>query len=174
MRKWTAMLATLMIVGNAGKAVGQTLPSAPVFNVNTDDELVLKTLPAARMACPGLDRYADQFESVRVENHFRTSIVFHVPEASKVPDAYKAGGHNCFIEIENDGGAILVEKLACKSVCLDQVKVPDGQLKLKLESEEDIKRRECLTSYDYDPATKETFELPKPEHCAKGRAATNG
>lgn len=128
MKKECSVLAVSLLMG-----CGAESPKAPVaFNINTDNELVLKTLPATRMACPGLDKYAGDFQDVRVENHYRTTIVFHVPDQSRIPDAYKAGGHNCFIEIEGDGSAILIEKLACKSVCLNQLDVPDGQLKLTL------------------------------------------
>ncbi|MFD2645115.1 hypothetical protein [Pseudomonas japonica] len=173
MRKWSAVLITLAIAGCGEKVPEQSQSSASVFTVETKDDLVRKALPATRLACPGLDRYASQFDNVRVEKHFRTSIVFHIPEDSTVPESYKAGGQNCFVEIEDDRSAIVVEKLACKSVCLDKLNVPDGQLKLELASDDEVKRRECLTSYDYDPATKTTFELPQPAHCAKSSTGTN-
>lgn len=38
---------------------------------------------------------------------------------------------------------------------------------------DDRKTRECLTSYDYNPATQKVFEVPKPEHCSKSRPATD-
>lgn len=173
MRKWIAVLAALLVAGCGDKAAEQPKPSSSVFTVQTKDELVLKALPATRLACPGLDKYATQFEDVRVEPLYRTSIVFHVSETAKVPDAYKANGHNCFVEIEGDASAILIEKSACKSICLDEVAVPDGQLKLDLASDEEVKRRECLTSYDYDPVTQKTFEVQKPAHCSKSGVETN-
>ncbi|TBV10238.1 hypothetical protein DNK08_07105 [Stutzerimonas kirkiae] len=122
---------------------GKEPPKEPsVFNVDTQDELVIKSLPATRQACPGLNRYASDFQDIRVEQQYRTTIVFHIPERSGIPDAYKAGGHNCFLEIEGDGSAIFLEKLACKSVCLDKVDVPDGQLRLGLVSEEEAKHKD--------------------------------
>ncbi|WP_165672235.1 hypothetical protein [Metapseudomonas otitidis] len=102
------------------------------FGVTADDQLVRKALPSIRQACPGLDKYADQFESVRVENQYRTTVVFDIPDAARIPSAYKAGGHTCFLEIDDKGSTLFIEKLACKSVCLDQVDVPEGQLKLPL------------------------------------------
>lgn len=163
MKKGCLVLAVALLTG-----CGEEAPKGPVqFSVDTKDELVLKVLPATRLACPGLSRYSHDFQDVRVEQQYRTAIVFHVPDHSSIPDTYKAGGHNCFIEIEGDGSAILIEKLACKSVCLDQLDVPAGQLKLTLASDEEVKLRECLTSYDYDPTTQKTFEKPKPEHCQK-------
>lgn len=112
-----------------GCDTGSTLTT---FGVTSDDPLVGKALPGIRQACPGLDKYAGQFESVRVESHYRTAVVFDIPEAARIPDAYKAGGHTCFLEIDGDGSTLYIEKLACKSVCLDQFDVPEGQLKLPL------------------------------------------
>lgn len=107
----------------------------PVFTVATNDELVINTLPAIREACPGLDKYAHSFETIRVESHFRTAILFDVPESTTIPAAYKAGGHTCYVEIDSDGKSIYIEKLACKSICLDQLNTPDGQLKIALSKE---------------------------------------
>ncbi|KAB0531346.1 MULTISPECIES: hypothetical protein [Pseudomonas] len=103
-----------------------------VFSVPSDDPLVIKMLPAVRQVCPGLDKYSQEFERVRVEENFRTSILFDVPESASIPDAYKAGGHTCYIEIDSKGRSIFIEKLACKSICLDQLETPDGQLKIDL------------------------------------------
>lgn len=106
--------------------------SQVTFGVTSDDPLIEKTLPSIRQACPGLDKYAGQFESVRVESQYRTAVVFDIPDAARLPDAFKAGGHTCFLEIDDNGSTLFIEKLACKSVCLDQVDVPEGQLKLPL------------------------------------------
>ena len=158
-------LLILVVALQAG--CGDEGPKAvTTFAVDTQDELVTKVLPATRLACPGLNKYASEFDSVRVEQQYRTAIVFHIPESSSIPASYKAGGHNCFIEIEKDASAILVEKAACKSVCLDQLDVPDGQLKLALASDEEVKRKECLTVFSVDPETKQVVALPKPKHCA--------
>lgn len=114
-------------------ACGGDAPKQPtVFNVATKDELVLASLPSIRQACPGLDKYAGSFQGSRVEEQFRTTIAFDINERNAIPEPYKAAGHRCFVEIEKDGSAILIEKNACKSVCLDQLDVPDGQLKLAL------------------------------------------
>ncbi|MBT2294531.1 hypothetical protein [Pseudomonas fluorescens] len=106
-----------------------------VFTVTSNDELVVNTLPAIRDACPGLDKYAQSFENVRVGGHFRTAILFDVPESITIPATYQAGGHTCYIEIDSDGKTIYIEKLACKSICLDQLDTPDGQLKIGLAQE---------------------------------------
>lgn len=102
------------------------------FKIKTSDPLIKTALPAIRSVCPGLDKYAPQFSNLRVEQQFRTAITFEVSSSSRIPDAYKAGGHTCFIEVDADGKDIFIEKKACKSVCLDQVSTPDGQLKLSL------------------------------------------
>lgn len=129
MNKGLLMLSVLLLAG-----CGEEAPKASaVFSVNTQDKLVTNALPAIHQACPGLNKYADDFQDVRVEEQFRTTIVFQIPEHNSIPEAYKADGHNCFVEIEGDGRSIVIEKLACKSVCLDRLDVPDGQLKLKLE-----------------------------------------
>jgi hypothetical protein len=165
MKKWTSPLIAVVLVGCGESQPEQATSVRSVFTVDTKDELVIKALPATRLACPGLDRYASQFEDVRVEQQYRTAIVFYIPENTEIPDVYKAGGNNCFVEIAPDGSDIFVEKMACKSVCLDQVNTPDGQLKIALASDEEVKQRECLTVFDLDPKTKETVALPKPAHC---------
>lgn len=106
--------------------------ASSVFSVPSDDPLVMKALPAIRQACPGLDKYSQSFENTRVEDNFRTSILFNIPEQARIPEAYKAGGHTCYIEIDSKGNSIFIEKLACKSVCLDQLTTPKGQLKIDL------------------------------------------
>lgn len=111
----------------------ETPPS--VFTVASHDELVVKTLPAIREACPGLDKYAHSFESVRVKGHLRTAILFDVPDSTTIPASYQAGGHTCYVEIDSDGKNIYIEKLACKSICLDQLNTPDGQLRIGLVQE---------------------------------------
>lgn len=118
---------SLVALSGCEKAV-----STSTFSVSSDDPLVMKMLPAVRQACPGLDKYSQFFENVRVEEQFRTSILFDVPESASIPDSYKAGGHTCYIEIDSKGKSIFIEKLACKSICLDQLKTPDGQLKIDL------------------------------------------
>lgn len=110
-------------------------PPTTEFVVVSDNELVTKSLPAIRRACPGLDKYSSSFEKARIENNYRTSILFDVRESSKVPGAYKAEGHTCYLEIDSTGKSIYVEKLACKSICLDQLNTPDGQLKIDLAPE---------------------------------------
>ena len=102
------------------------------FKVITSDPVVVKALPAIRKACPGLDKYAPLFSNIRVEQNYRSAILFEVAESSKIPDTYKAGGNTCFIEVDADGKNIFIEKQACKSICQDQVTTPDGQLKLSL------------------------------------------
>ena len=104
----------------------------PEFKVLTSDAVVTNALPAIRKVCPGLDKYSAQFSNVRVEQQFRTAILFEVSNSSKIPDAYKAGGHTCFVEIDDEGKNIFIEKMACKSICQDQTTTADGQLKLSL------------------------------------------
>ena len=113
-------------------SVCEQASASSVFSVSSDDPLVMKTLPAIRQVCPGLDKYSQAFESVRVEENFRTSILFDIPELARIPDAYKAGGHTCYIEIDSKGKSVFIEKLACKSICLDQLNTPNGQLKIDL------------------------------------------
>ncbi len=127
---WKGVLA---VAFSALAACGGDAPKqTTVFSVPTKDELVLASLPSIRQACPGLDKYSGSFQGNRVEKLFRTTIVFDINERNSIPEPYKASGHSCYVEIEKDGSAILIEKKACKSVCLDQLDVPDGQLKLSL------------------------------------------
>lgn len=110
----------------------QSVLASSVFSVSSEDPLIINTLPAIRQACPGLDKYSQAFENIRVEDNFRTSVVFDVQESNTIPEAYKASGHTCYIEVDSKGKNIFIEKLACKSICLDQMKTPDGQLKIDL------------------------------------------
>lgn len=126
MKRWSLGLTALALVGCGSESAGSK------FSVTTNDTLVANALPAIRQACPGLDKYASQFKAVRVEDNYRTSVVFDIPETAQIPDSYKAGGHSCFVEIDPDGKSIIVEKLACKSVCLDQAETPNGPLKIAL------------------------------------------
>jgi hypothetical protein len=132
MKIWSMALvaAAPLVMSGCGAESAST-----VFTLTSNDPLVSKALPAIRQACPGLDTYASQFKQIRIENNYRTAIVFDIPEAARIPNTYKASGHTCFIEIAPDGSGIFVEKAACKSVCLDQADVPEGQLKLPLVSE---------------------------------------
>jgi len=129
MKNWSMALVVVAPLALLGCGAEST---SSVFTVASNDPLVSKTLPAIRQACPGLNKYTSQFEQVRVENGYRTAVVFDIPESARIPDSYKAYGHTCFIEIESDASSIFIEKAACKSVCLDQASVPDGQLKLPL------------------------------------------
>ena len=124
-----ACLLTLFSLTLSGCGAGS---GSTEFKVVTRDSVVTSALPAIRKVCPGLDKYAAQFSNLRVEQQFRTAILFEVSNSSKIPDAYKAGGHTCFIEIDADGNNIFIEKNACKSVCQDQLTTSEGQLKLSL------------------------------------------
>lgn len=119
-------LALLMLIGCSSETGDSK------FTVVTDNKTVMAALPALRSACPGLDKYSGQLSNVRTENNFRTSVVFDVADSNRIPDAYKAGGNTCFVEIDSDGKTIYIEKQACKSLCLDQVQTPTGQLKIAL------------------------------------------
>lgn len=127
---WILLGLSLSILSGCGKQ-----PTTAEFKVVSDDPLVVQTLPSIRHACPGLDKYSQVFENIRVEGNFRTSILFDVPETARIPDAYKAGGHTCYLEIDSSGKTVFIEKLGCKSICLDQLKTPDGQLKIDLSRE---------------------------------------
>ncbi|HHR0444936.1 TPA: hypothetical protein ACSXXW_000935 [Pseudomonas aeruginosa] len=162
------LVVTMLMTAGCGNEAADAQMATPEriqFKVDTTDSSVLQALPAIRMACPGLDRYSSQFENIRVESLYRTSVVFHIPERASIPKSFMAGGHDCFVEIEPDGKEILIEKTACKSVCLDKKDFTSGQLVLSLASREEVRRHECLTTYGYNPETKETFEFTKPAHC---------
>lgn len=127
---WKGILAGAF--GMLAACGGDASKQSAVFSVATKDELVRASLPSIRQACPGLDKYAGSFQDVRVEEQFRKTIAFDINERNTIPEPFMASGHSCFVEIEKDGSAILIEKKACKSVCLDQLDVPDGQLKISL------------------------------------------
>lgn len=91
------------------------------FNVQTDNPTVNKLLPAIKDLLPGLNRYADQFQNIHVEQNHWLTIAFHIPENTNIPTEYLSQGNNCFIEIDKDASAIKVPKRACKSLALDRV-----------------------------------------------------
>lgn len=118
---------SLLVLSGCGEKA-----TIPEFKVVSDSPLVGKALPAIRQACPGLDKYSQALKNIRVQDNFRTSILFDVTESASIPDAYKVGGHTCYVEIDSTGKSIFIEKLGCKSLCLDQLNTPDGQLKIDL------------------------------------------
>lgn len=128
MKKGVLLLGTLLLAACGDESSRQ----ASAFNVETQDALVVKTLPAIRQACPGLDVYSSEFLNVRVQENYRTTIVFDISETAKLPPLFRAYGHSCFVEISPDGKDIFIDKAPCKSVCLNRSQVPDGQLTLPL------------------------------------------
>ncbi|MHA6676439.1 hypothetical protein ACX43S_08015 [Enterobacter cloacae] len=124
MRKVFLGFALSLLLGCDGGQDG--VPDLPApkpveFNVQTDDVAVNKLLPAIKKLLPGLERYADQFKNIHVEQNHWLTIVFHVPENANIPTEYLSQGNNCFLEINNERTAIKVPKRACKSVVLDRV-----------------------------------------------------
>lgn len=117
-------LVWLMLAGCGG--------SESVFEVSTDNTLVNDLLPKIRQACPGLDAYSSEFVNIRVQDNYRTTIAFDIPQSAKLPPYFMAEGHSCYVEIGGDGAEVFVEKGACKSVCLNRSQVPEGQLVLPL------------------------------------------
>ncbi len=102
------------------------------FRVDTSNALVKSSLPSIRKACPGLDKFASELGAVRIQENLRTTLVFDVPDSAQVPSDYKAAGNTCFIEIEGDGKSAVIEKAACKAICLDRIESPGKQLVLNL------------------------------------------
>jgi len=95
--------------------------ASPVkFSVQTDNVTVNKLLPAIKNLLPGLDQYADQYDNIHIEQNYWLTIAFHIPEEANIPSYYLAHGNNCFIEINREGTAIKIPKIACKSVMLDR------------------------------------------------------
>lgn len=124
MRKMFLALALSLLFGCDSGADGvSNSPSTPSieFSVKTDNVIVNKLLPAIKNLLPGLNRYADQFDNIRVEQNYWLTIEFHVPENANIPKEYLSQRNNCFIEINKEGTAVKVPKRACKSVALDKV-----------------------------------------------------
>lgn len=130
MKARTSTLLGISLLVLAGCEKDQ--PPATPFTVSTDDQRISAASQAIRQACPGLDKYASQLTQPRVQQNFRTAIVFDIPDDARLPEAYKAAGHTCYLEIDARGQTLFIDKLPCKSICLDQVVTPPGQLKLSL------------------------------------------
>lgn len=134
-----------------------------IFSIETNNSIVKRELPFIRQQCPGLDKYAVNFEKFEVsEDSLRsvTTVQFHIKEDNNIPGEYIASGHNCFLFISNDTHEVKISKAACQSVCFDKTDVPGSDLIVKLDKEnvpmtDDGKppREGCLRVFS-----------PKPEH----------
>ncbi|WP_263063023.1 hypothetical protein [Dickeya dadantii] len=117
------LLLLLNGCGDDSKVVSQP-PAAQAesttFRVKTDDVTINKLLPIIRKKLPGLDTYADQFRDIQVEQNYWLTITFQIPQDAKIPNEYLSQRNKCFIEINKEGTAIKVPKVACKSVAFDQ------------------------------------------------------
>ncbi|MDG9783687.1 hypothetical protein [Metapseudomonas otitidis] len=129
MRKEVLLIGAALLGGCSEEA-----QQASSFNVVTQNPLVIEALPSIRQACPGMDIYSSELKNVTVQEYYRTTIVFDVPETAKLPPLFRAGGHTCFIEIDSDGKGIFIDKGPCKSICLNRSQVPEGQLALPLQA----------------------------------------
>jgi len=107
--------------------------SDTIFEVPTDNALVKGSLQSIRQVCPGLDAYSSELTNIKVQNNIRTTIAFDIPAPAKMPPAFMAGGQSCFLELGADGKQVIIEKDACKAVCLNRAQVPDGQMVLSLD-----------------------------------------
>lgn len=109
-----------------------------VFSVETDNPIVKRELPFIRQQCPGLDKYAVNFEKFEVyDDNMRpvTTVQFHIKDVNNIPNDYAASGHNCFLFISNNAQEVKISKSACQSVCFDKADVPGGDLIVKLDKE---------------------------------------
>ena len=124
---------------NADPAEAQSISvEHSVFSVKTDNPIVKRELPFIRQQCPGLDKYAANFEKLEVsEDSIRpvTTVQFHIKDDNNIPNDYAASGHNCFLFISNNAQEVKISKSACQSVCLDKMDVPGGDMILKLDKE---------------------------------------
>ena len=108
------------------------------FSIETDNLIVKNELPFIRQQCPGLDKYAVNFERNGVsDDSLRsvTTIQFHIKEDNNIPSEYTASDHNCFLFISNDTHEVKISKSACQSVCFDKTNVPGGDLIIKIDKE---------------------------------------
>ena len=159
-------LPLVFILSGCGDKADSAETSTPakehsVFNVETDNPVVKRELPFIRQQCPGLDKYAANFENVEVSgDDLRpvTTVQFHIKNENNIPGGYIASDHNCFLFISNDDHEVKISKSACQSVCLDKMDVPGGDLIVKLDKErlpktDDGKapRAGCLTVFSPDP-----------------------
>lgn len=118
---------------------GAAQPTAPTtFNVETDNPIVKRELPFIREECPGLDKYAANFDKFKVyKDGMRpvTTVEFHIKDENNIPGDYIASGHTCFLFISNNAHEVKISKSACQSVCYDRANVPGGDLVVKLDKE---------------------------------------
>ena len=95
-----------------------------------------------RLACPGLDKYTEALEFVKIDNNFnyadrpenqRAWAEYIIKENQNSTPGYILTGNHCFLEISRDGKTLSVDKGACKSLCMDKdLRGTDGALKVEL------------------------------------------
>ena len=143
MTKRKFLLPTIFLLAGCGDNADPAEAQSPsvehsVFSVKTDNPIVKRELPFIRQQCPGLDKYAANFEKFEVsDDSIRpvTTVQFHIKDDNNIPNDYAASGHNCFLFISNNAQEVKISKSACQSVCLDRVDVPGGDMIVKLDKD---------------------------------------
>ncbi|EJX0630352.1 hypothetical protein ODD08_000295 [Salmonella enterica] len=153
-------VCALLLSGCGDDDTAQSTAST-TFNVETDNPIVKRELPFIRQQCPGLDKYAANFDTLKVyEDTSRpvTTVEFHVKKDNNIPGDYIASDNTCFLFISNNAHEVKISKSACQSVCFDKADVPGGDLVVKLDKEKvsrtaDQKppREGCLMVYSPEP-----------------------
>lgn len=113
-----------------------TKMAANAFQVSTLDnispeakDLVSRSLPKIREACPGLEKFGTDLKNNIIHDYMgldekesrKVTIEVVVPNGeSIIPDRYRAWGQHCYLDVSADGSSLSVAKTACKSVCMDE------------------------------------------------------
>ena len=81
--------------------------------------------PKIKKKLSGIYKYGDVIQFKGIEESYypvnkRITLNFSIPERSRIPADYKAWGHNCFIDINENGKSISIAKRACQTFFLDK------------------------------------------------------
>ena len=86
--------------------------------------LAIKAIPKILDTCQGLNKYGNELEykgiSYNPQDEKGISVLFYVPNESRVPLRYRANGHSCEIYVDQAASTLRIQKSECAAVCLDR------------------------------------------------------
>lgn len=126
----------------------ETMLVIPTANLSPERQnFVNHYWPQIKAACHGLDKYAEDLTFEGIQDNYDTDFVFKVADNPKNSTlaSYVAGGHRCFFGVSQNGQALSISKMACKSLCLDKDIQQSGDLEIPLTNLKNTETSEYTT-----------------------------